>query len=73
MLGIKDISEATVDAGHRFAIVKVDEDLGVTQSSTATVTGDLQIRNVNLRLIFSERKNKGPIINDVLAYLLVLQ
>ena len=43
LLGIEHISEAAVDAGHRLPTVQVDVDLGVAESTTTSVTGNLQI------------------------------
>ena len=42
-VGVEDVSEAAVDASDGLPAVQVDVDLGVAQSSTTSVTGDLNI------------------------------
>ena len=42
-LGVEHISESTVDTSLRSSIIKIDVNLGVTQSTTSSITCNLQL------------------------------
>ena len=49
-VGVEDVSEAAVDASDGLPAVQVDVDLRMAQSSTTSVTGDLNINTVREEL-----------------------
>ena len=50
-LGVEHISESTVDTSLRSSIIKIDVDLGVTQSTTSSITCNLQLNEYWIKYV----------------------